>query len=260
MRTIIVANQKGGVGKSTTAINLVAGLARKNKKALLIDSDPQGHSTLGLNISTENHPTLAELLTDDSVTANQVIQHTYIPGLDIIPCDLSLAMADIKMATMEGKEFKLRNKINSLHDTYDFAVIDCSPTFGTMTINAFTTGDSIILPIKLGYLSLEGVSNFLDTVNFVNRDINKMINHKIGISGTLITFYDIRTKIARAVVASLNEVFGDKVFHTKIPQNVKINEAQSYGKSIFDFDPKCKGAMAYESLVEEVLTRESERK
>ncbi len=253
MRTLIVANQKGGVGKSTTTINLAAGLARLNKKVLIIDSDPQGHSTLGLNVSTEKRKTIAELLTEERVTAREVIQKTYAPNLDIIPSDLSLAVADLKLANLGAREFKLRNKVKQIDGEYDYILIDSPPTFGTLTMNAFTTGSEIILPVQLGYLSLEGVSNFFDTINFVNRDINSIINHKVGIAGVLVNFFDVRTKLAREVFTSINEIFGNKVFTTKIPQNVKINEAQSQGKSIFDYAPKCRGSTAYGSLVQEIL-------
>ena len=256
MRSLIIANQKGGVGKSTTTINLGAGLARLNKKVLIIDTDPQGHSTLGLNILTEKKKTLSDLLTEEGVKPQDTIQQTKYTNLDIIPSNLSLAIADLKLATLGAKEFKLRNKIKEIEKNYDYIVIDSPPTFGTLTMNAFTTGREIILPVQLGYLSLEGVSNFIDTINFVNRDVNSIINHKVEIAGVLITFFDNRTKLSKEVHASVDEIFGKKVFNTKIPQNIKLNEAQAHGKSIFDYDPICKGSLAYENLAQEVVNME----
>lgn len=254
MRTIAIANHKGGVGKSTTAINLGAGIARLGKKVLLIDTDAQGHTSLGLGVQTKDRLTIAELLCDNTVKIQDVIQKTYIQNLDIIPSDLSLAVAEMKLATMAAKEFVLRNKLKDLHD-YDVAIIDCAPTFGTLPMNVFTVAHEIILPIQLGYFSLEGVSNFIDSLAFINKTIGPIINHEVKIGGVLLTFYDIRTKISREVLSNVYDSFGDKVFKTTIPQNVKLNEAQSNGKAIFDYDMNCKGSEAYMSLAKEVLQR-----
>lgn len=255
MRWIAIANHKGGVGKSTTAINLGAGLARLGKKVLLIDTDAQGHTTIGLNVETKDRQTVAELICDDSVKPKDVIQRTYIKGLDIIPSDLSLAVAEMKLATMNAKEFKLRNKLKGLKG-YDVVIFDCPPTFSTLPMNVFACATEIILPLQLSYFSLEGVSNFVDTINFINKDIGPIIKHKIAIGGVLITFFDTRTKLARDVYARIKEVFGNKVFKAAIPQNIKLNEAQSHGKAIFDYDSECTGSLAYMSLAKEVLKRE----
>lgn len=256
MRRLCVANQKGGVGKSTTVINLGAALAKLGHRVLLCDTDPQGHTTLGLNVSTKDMQTVAELLCEDSVNVKDVIQRTYIKNLDIIPSDLSLAVSEVKLSTMPAKEFRLRNKLSALDKLgYDFVIFDCAPTFGTLPMNVFTTATEIILPIQLGYFSLEGVSNFVDTVNFINKTMGPLINHKINIEGILITFFDTRTKLAKEVLTTVKDIFKDKLFKTTIPQNIKLNEAQSMGKSIFDYDPECKGAEAYMNLAQEVLKR-----
>lgn len=256
MRIIAIANQKGGVGKSTTAINLAAGLAYKQQKVLLVDIDPQGHSTKGLGISTEEKATISDVLCNELLDAESVIEKTYIPNLDILPADLSLAVAEMKMSTMGAKEFKLRKKLSGLK--YDYIIIDCPPTFGTLTMNTFLAAKEIIMPVQLGYFSLEGVDNFLETISFVNKNIGSVVNHETDILGVLITFHDLRSKLANQVKDMLLKLFDGKVFNTVIPQNVKLNEAQSQGLAIFDYSPESKGAESYLKLTEEVILRKYE--
>ena len=254
MKRIAIANHKGGVGKTTTCINLGAGLAKLGKKVLIIDTDPQGHTTIGLSINPKNMLTTGELLLDDSVTWTDVVQPTYLKNLDIIPSDLRLAMVEMKMASLSAKEFRLRNKLKDLAG-YDIVIFDCAPTFGTLPLNVFNTADEIILPVQLGYFSFEGVNSFIETINILNRDMGQIINHKIAISGALVTFFDTRTTMAKSVLKDMKSIFGALLFKAAIPQNIKLNEAQAHGKAIFDFDAKCKGAVAYMNLAKEVLER-----
>jgi chromosome partitioning protein len=254
MKKIAIANHKGGVGKSTTCINLGAGLARLGKKVLIVDTDPQGHTTIGLGINPKEMLTTGELLLDESVTYKDVIRPTYLSSLDIIPSDLRLAMAELKLSSSSAKEFRLRNKLKNVAG-YDVIIFDCAPTFGTLPLNVFNAADEIILPIQLGYFSLEGVNSFIDTINTINRDMGPVIGHKISISGALITFFDARTTMAKSVLKDVKNIFGPLVFKAAIPQNIKLNEAQAHGKSIFDYDGACKGAVAYMDLAKEVLKR-----
>ncbi len=253
MYKIAISNQKGGVGKSTTAINLSAGLAYAGKKVLLVDLDPQGHSSLGLGIKTENLQTIAELLCQDDCDLQDVVQKSYIPLLDVIPSDNSLSVAEYKLAQTQAKEFVLRTKLKKAE--YDFIVIDTSPTFNTLLANAFLTAEHIILPVQLDYFSLAGIQSFLESINRTNIKAGSLIDHRAEILGVLFTFYKTRSNLSKRVLETINELFGPKVFETKIPENVKLSEAQESSKAVFDHDPKCSGAEAYGNLVNEVMGR-----
>ncbi len=253
MHRIAISNQKGGVGKSTTAINLSAGLAHMGKKVLLVDLDPQGHSSLGLGIETEGRQTVAELLCQDDCELKDVVQNTYIKGLSIVPADVSLAVAEVKLAQIQAKEFVLRTKIGKAK--YDYLIIDTSPTFNTLLTNAFLTAEHILLPVQLDYFSLAGIDSFLNALNRTNAKAGSLVGHRAEVMGVLLTFFKTRSRLSRRVLDAINENFGDKVFHTKIPENVKLSEAQESAKAVFDHDPHCSGSEAYKKLVNEVIER-----
>lgn len=250
MKKIVVANQKGGVGKSTTAINLAAGLAYANHRVLLVDMDPQGHSTLGLGVNTDDKPTMSDFLCSEDCQFTDVVQDTNVEGLDILPADISLAIAETKLSEMAAKEFRLRTKLSSVN--YDYIIIDTSPTFGTLMTNAFLTADHVIVPVQLGFFSLAGLNNFLDIVNATNSRVGSIVGHKLKILGVLLTFYKPRTKLSKRVQESIVELFEDGIFETKIPENVKLNEAQERGLCVFDHDKNSSGAKAYKQLTQEV--------
>ncbi len=260
MQVIAIVNQKGGSGKTTSAINLAAALAKLDKKVLLIDLDPQGHATVGLGFEIGRKFTISNVLGTDSMDIQFAIYPTGIPNLDIIPSNLRLGMAEMNLSMTGAKEFRLRRKISSLvgsDNSYDYIFIDCPPTFGTLTINAFVAAKHIILPFQLSYFNLEGVDSLLETISFINKEICYVNNHQIEILGVLITFYDLKTKISREIDQEIRRLFGDKIFESEIPVNVALHEAQVNGKTIFDYNPTCKGSDAYFKLAQEVLRRTS---
>ena len=251
-RIISVANQKGGVGKTTTTVNLGASLAFVGKKILLVDSDAQGNATSGMGI---RKPDVTHDIYDvlvNEVPIQDAIYPTSRENLDIVPATLQLAGAEIELTSMMARESRLKMALNEVKDQYDFILIDCPPSLGHLTINAFTASDSILIPVQCEYYALEGLSQLLNTVRLVQ----KHFNPELEIEGVLLTMYDARTNLGAEVVEEVRRYFQEKVYDTIILRNIRLSEAPSHGMSIIDYDIRSKGAEVYQALAKEVLTRE----
>jgi chromosome partitioning protein len=251
-KTIAIANQKGGVGKTTTAINLAASLAANDLRVLLIDSDPQGNATTGLGISKgEGRPTLYQALLDTTEMAAAIIP-TAFEGLDILPSDKNLVAANIELVDLERREFRLRERLEPIRARYNFILIDCPPALDLLTLNAMVAADSILIPIQCEFFALEGISQLLDTIERIRESFGSTLR----IEGVLLTMYDDRTNLTRQVELDLRGFFQNSVFETVIPRSVRLAEAPSYGKPIITYDVRSRGAESYIQLAKEVLARE----
>ncbi|WP_180539753.1 ParA family protein [Nevskia soli] len=251
-RIISVTNQKGGVGKTTTAINLAASLAMNDIPILLIDSDPQGNSTTGLGIQkSPDSPTLYNVLMDET-DVNSAIVKTEIDGLDLLPSDKNLVGANIALVPKPEREYTLRKKLASIRDRYHYILIDCPPALDLLTLNALLASDAVLIPIQCEFFALEGISELLDTID----RIRDSFHHKIALEGILLTMYDDRTNLTRQVAADLREFFKKEVCKTVIPRSIRLAEAPSFGKPIALYDPKSKGAESYIQLAKEILGHE----
>lgn len=249
-KVVSVANQKGGVGKTTTAVNLSTILAKKGKKVLLIDADPQGNATSGLGINKDVNFSVYDVLVNDVEIENTVIQ-SIVKNLDVCPSNINLAGAEVELVSMMSREHRLQEKINNQKDKYDYIIIDCPPSLGLITLNAFTASDSVLIPVQCEYYALEGLGQLINTINLVKKHLNK----DLIIEGALLTMFDIRTNLSNQVVKEVNKYFENKVYKTVIPRNVKLSEAPSYGMPISVYDPKSKGAKSYEKFVKEFIKK-----
>ncbi len=253
-KIICIANQKGGVAKTTTAINLSACLAASSRKVLLLDVDPQGNATSGLGVDRDNLENSVYDLLLDEVEIEDVLIRNVSTDLDLIPANISLAGAEIELVGMENREFRLRESLNKLKEKYDYIFIDCPPSLGLLTINALTASDRVLIPIQCEYYALEGVGQLLQTVELVQRRLNP----KLELEGVLLTMFDARTNLAIQVVDEVKNYFGNQVFSTIIPRNVRLIQAPSPVKASIDYDPRSKGAILYQELAQEVIENEEE--
>ena len=252
-KVISIANQKGGVGKTTTAVNLSTILAKKGKKVLMIDTDPQGNATSGLGINKDVNFSVYDVIIND-VEIENTIQQTMVKNLDVCPSNINLAGAEVELVSMISREHRLKEKIDNQKDKYDYIIIDCPPSLGLITLNAFTASDSVLIPVQCEYYALEGLGQLLNTVNLVKKHLNK----DLTVEGALLTMFDIRTNLSNQVVKEVNKYFENKVYKTVIPRNVRLSEAPSYGMPISVYDPKSKGAKSYDKFVKEFLKKNNE--
>lgn len=247
-KIIAVANQKGGVGKTTTSVTLSAMLAKKGKKVLLIDADPQGNATSGVGIENKIELSIYDVIINET-RMEETILDTKIKNLKVCPSTINLAGAEVELVSAISREHHLKEKLDEVKENYNYIIIDCPPSLGLITLNAFTAADSILVPIQCEYYALEGLGQLINTINLVKKHLNK----NIEIEGALLTMYDMRTRLSNQVASEVKNYFNDKVYKTIIPRNIRLSEAPSFGQPITEYDARSKGAKAYEKFVKEFL-------
>ncbi len=251
-RVFAIANQKGGVGKTTSTINLAAFLANAGRKTLVIDLDPQSNTTTGLGVDSHAVGTsIYEVLVNESVKPGDVIRKEIRPNLALLPAKVDLYAADIELVYLDNREYRMRHILDQIRDDYEFILIDCPPSLGLLTVNALTAADGVILPLQCEYFALEGMQQLLNTIRLV-RD---RLNNKVMLFGVVLTMFDSRTNLATEVVTEISQHFPKEKFDTLIPRNIRLSEAPSYGRTILEHDPRSPGALAYQKLAEEVIAR-----
>jgi chromosome partitioning protein len=252
-KIVSISNQKGGVGKTTTAVNLSASLAVAEKRTLLIDLDPQGNATSGVGISPDGSTSYEFMLGEASL--GESIHNTHVPFLDVLPTDRRLSGAEVELVSQENRESYLKKAIEPLRGRYEFIIIDTPPSLGMLTLNALTASDSVLIPIQCEYYALEGLSQLLSTVQLVQRSLNPALR----LEGVLLTMFDRRLKLSNHVAEEAIDFFGETVYETKIPRNVRLSEAPSFGKPILLYDVECVGARSYLELAKEVIAKNEKR-
>ena len=254
-RVFAIVNQKGGVGKTTTAINLAAALAANDFRVLVVDSDPQGNATTGLGVAKDpSRPSLYHVLLGDTPPADAIVA-TEFEGLHLISADKNLVGANLELVDVPNREFRLRERLQEIRDLYRFILIDCPPALDLLTLNALIAAAAAVVPIQCEFFALEGISELMDTIE----RIEASFQHGLEVEGILLTMYDDRTNLTRQVAADLTDFFGDKVFKTIIPRSIRLAEAPSFGKTILSYDPRSRGAESYIKLAKEILDHEQNR-
>ena len=253
MKVIAIANQKGGVGKTTSSINIAAALAEKRKKTLLVDSDPQGNASSGVGFfNIDNETTLYDVYSGDGDVLDAVVS-TSTKNLDLLPSNIDLVGVELEMVSDPNRQFCLKKLLSSLDDTYDFVIIDCPPSLGLLTVNALTASNSVLIPMQCEYFAMEGLAQLVKTI----RSVKKSFNKSLYIEGLLLTMFDKRNRLTHQVAAEISKHFKDQLFKTPIPRNVRLSESPSHGQTIFQYDRKSTGAVAYNKMVNEFIKRQN---